>query len=354
MFNKNKILLASCALLMANVANAGFKVDLVDGDSLTFGGYIKADVRYTDGTVAPRDYWIGAGSVLEESQSSLNFLVNETRFNTKYVHGDVTGFIEMDFYGAAASGGYAGANEIFTNSSNPRVRHAFIKYKNVLVGQTWSTFVNTSAFAETADFGGALVAEHFIRQAQVRYTSGNLQLAIENPESFGGESKKDKVPDVVVRYNIKGDWGNVAISGLGRQLTIKDSLGGGTESAFGVGISGRIKIFGKDDLRFQFHTGETGRYIGVAAVTDLVGTEVEDSTSYMLAYRHFWTDEIRSTAFYGNTQTDVSDRDRTQWGVNIFKSFTKNLSFGFEVGNFELADQNADSDYAQFTAKYVL
>ena len=74
----------------------------------------------------------------------------------------------------------------------------------------------------------------------------------------------------------------------------------------------------------------------------------------MVAYRHFWTEDIRSTAFYGNTTTDVSDADRTHWGVNVFKNYTKELSFGLEVGNFESADQDADSDYVQFSAKYVL
>lgn len=57
--------------------------------------------------------------------------------NIKYVHGDVTGFIEIDFYGEAVSGG---GNELITNSSKPRLRHAYIKYKNVLAGQTWTTF----------------------------------------------------------------------------------------------------------------------------------------------------------------------------------------------------------------------
>jgi outer membrane DcaP-like protein len=359
MLKSKKTLLACSLLALATTANAGFEIKLEDNATLTFGGYFKADYRYISGNVAPRDYWIGTGAVLDESQSNLNFAVNESRFNTKYVHGDVTGYLEMDFYGAAVKGGYGGANEVFTNSSNPRIRHAFIKYKDLLVGQTWSTFVNTSTFAETADFGGALNAEAFVRQTQVRYTTGNWQIAIENPESYGGQRGQDSIPDAIVRYNIKGDWGNVAVSGLIRQLTTEL---GSEESAFGLGITGKIKTYGKDDVRFQFHTGNTGRYVGVAAATDLWGEKVEDSTSVMVAYRHFWTDTIRSTVFYGNTQTDLSDRDRTHWGVNIFKSYTKNLSFGFELGNFEMANtlsasgntRGGDSDYMQFTAKYVL
>jgi len=50
---------------------------------------------------------------------------------------------------------------------------------------------------------------------------------------------------------------------------------------------------------------------------------------------------------------DLSDRDRSHWGVNIFKNYTKELSFGVELGNFEMAEQDADSDYVQLSAKYV-
>lgn len=348
MLNKQKLLLASSLLTLAGAANANYEIITSEGNSLTFGGYIKMDARYVDGNIAASDYWYGGGTVLDESASNIGFSVNETRLNTKYVHGDVTGFIEMDFYGKAVSGG---GNEIISNSSNPRLRHAFIQYKDILVGQTWTTFQNTSSLAEAADFGGPLVASAFIRQGQIRYTMGGLQLSIENPESYGGAHGNDSVPDFIAKYTFKGDWGNVSVSGLARQL---QTLGGNSESAFGYGVAGNIKTFGKDDLRFQFHGGNVGRYIGVTASTDLVGEEVEDTTSVMVAYRHFWTDDIRSSVFYGNTTTDLSDRDRTHWGVNIFKNYTKELSFGLEVGNFEMAEQDADSDYVQFSAKYVL
>jgi hypothetical protein len=378
MLNKKKLLLASGLLAIAGGANAGYEVKLSDDDTLTFGGYIKLDTRYVDGNInsITKDYWVGAGNVGDISQFS--FRATESRFNTKYVHGDITGFIEMDFHGG-------GGNEIVSNSSNPRLRHAFIKYKNILVGQTWSTFVNTSALAEAADFAGALNAAAFIRQGQIRYTQGNFQIAIENPESDKGDPSQDSVPDVIAKYTFKGDWGNVSVAGLVRQLntatvasvsaqpavTVIDSVTGlpviivpavdavvgidsDSKTAFGYGIAGKIKTFGKDDFRFQLHGGETGRYVGVVAARDLVGQEVEETTSFSVAYRHFWTDDIRSTAFYGKTTTDVADADRRHWGVNIFKSYTKELSFGFEVGNFESADQNADSDYVQFSAKYVL
>ena len=346
-FHKSKVLLATGLLTMAGAANAGYTFDLTDNDKITFGGYIKADVRTISGDVGSpvvnNDYWIGHAAVTEDI-STTKFAVNETRFNTKYVHGDVTGFIEMDLYGG-------GGNQIISNSSNPRIRHAFIKYKNITVGQTWTTFMNTSALAESADFGGPLNASSFIRQGQVRYTNGGLQIALENPNSDKGDSSQDSIPDVIAKYTFKGDWGNVSVSGVARQL---NTVGGDTESALGFGVAGRINAFGNDDIRFQVHGGNTGRYVGVVAARDLVGEKAEKTTSFMVAYRHAWNDDMRSTIFYGSTDADLANTKRNHVAVNLFKNYTKQLSFGVEVGNFEMDEVNKSSDYLQFSAKYVL
>ena len=346
MFNSNykKLLLASSFLATTTSAFAGYEIDLTDNDKLTFGGYIKIDARYVDGDVAYRDFWVGDGAPLAEDASQFKIFANETRFNTKYVHGDVTGFIEMDFWGG-------GGNEVISNSAHPRIRHAFVKYKDLTVGQTWSTFMNTSAIPESADFAGATTGLVFIRQGQVRYNVGNFQVALENPESWGGDTSNDSVPDVVARYNFKGDWGSISVSGLARQL---NTTLGNSESAFGASIAGRIKAGGKDDIRFQIHKGELGRYVGVAAVKDLYGEEVEDLTSVLVSYRHFWNETLRSTVLYGKVEGDVSDRERTQWGVNVFQDLTKELAIGIEVGNFSLDELDKDSTYVQATMRYML
>lgn len=346
MFNSNykKLLLASSFLATTTSAFAGYEIDLTDNDKLTFGGYIKIDTRYVDGDVAYRDFWVGDGAPLAEDASQFKIFANETRFNTKYVHGDVTGFIEMDFWGG-------GGNEVISNSAHPRIRHAFVKYKDLTVGQTWSTFMNTSAIPESADFAGATTGLVFIRQGQVRYNVGNFQVALENPESWGGDTSNDSVPDVVARYNFKGDWGSISVSGLARQL---NTTLGNSESAFGASIAGRIKAGGKDDIRFQIHKGELGRYVGVAAVKDLYGEEVEDLTSVLVSYRHFWNETLRSTVLYGKVEGDVSDRERTQWGVNVFQDLTKELAVGIEVGNFSLDELDKDSTYVQATMRYML
>ncbi|MDT0604179.1 DcaP family trimeric outer membrane transporter [Thalassotalea castellviae] len=352
MLNGKKSLLATSLLFLACSANAGYSIQVNDTDTITFGGYIQGDIRYIDGNAASTltndDFWIG--HVVKDEISNTRFHADSTRFNTKYVSGDITGFIEFDLFGG-------GGNEKLTNSRHPRLRHAFIKYKNWTVGQTWSTFVNTSAIAEAADFGGPLVASAFIRQDLVRYTNGGFQVSIENPESYGGYvgsggyGSKDSMPDVIGKYTFKGDWGNVSVAAVAKQL---ETALGESESALGYGIAGRINTFGKDDFRFQLHGGNTGRYVGAAAATDLVGEEVEETTSILVSYRHFWTEDLRSNFFYGNTQTEESDRDRTHWGVNVFKAITPKLSYGVEVGNFDAEDLEADSNYAQLSVKYVL
>lgn len=352
--NKSKkLLLASSLLVAAGAANAGYDISLSDDDKISFGGYIKVDARYVDGDVAYRPYWIGTGTKLAESASQFNLFANETRFNMKYTHGDVMGFIEMDFWGG-------GGNEIVSNSANPRIRHAFIKYKDILAGQTWSTFMNTSAIPESADFAGATLGLVFIRQGQVRYTMGDFQVSLENPETWGGDTANDSVPDVTARYNLKGDWGNVSFSVLARQLNTNL---GNSESAIGASIAGRINTVGKDDFRFQIHQGELGRYVGAAFAQDVfthtdvdgnVTAEVENVTAYLAAYRHYWTDTLRTTVLYGAAEADESGADRSQWGINLFQDLTKQLAVGVEVGNFKMDDTDADSNYAQVSLKYVL
>lgn len=346
MFNSKKSLLATSLLVLAGSANAGYSIKVNETDTITFGGYLQTDVRYVDGKANSLfgDFWIGNASEDADGQSSFKFSAASSRLNTKYVHGDITGFVEMDFYTGEG-------NQVLTNSVGPRLRHAFIKYKNWTVGQTWSTFMNTSSIAESADFGGPLVATAFVRQGQVRYTNGNFEFSIENPESWGGDTSQDSIPDIVGKYTFRGDWGNVSVAAVARQLNITAD---DSDSALGYGVSGRIKVGSQDDFRFALHGGNSGRYVGATASPDIAGGEAEEATSIMVSYRHFWNESLRSNLFYGNTETDISDQDRTHWGVNIFKSITKELSYGVEFGNYEAADKDIDSNYAQLSVKYVL
>ncbi|MCG7531506.1 porin [Psychrobium sp. MM17-31] len=346
----NKIAMTVALAAAATTAQAGYKIKLTDKDSIEFGGYLKADARYVTGEVGYRDFWIGQGTPVADS-SQFKIHAKETRFNTKYTHGDVMAFIEMDFYGG-------GGNEIISNSSHPRIRHAFVKYDKWLMGQTWSTFMNTSAIAETVDFAGATMGLVFNRQGQIRYTNGGLQLSIENPETWGTDihgdaasTANDKIPDIVGKYTFKGDWGNVSVGAVFQKVDSEVS----NETGIGYSVAGRIKTVGKDDLRFQLHMGQTGRYVGVVASQGLVNGEYEDQTAFTVAYRHFWNEGDRSTIYYGSVDTDLSNKNRSQFGVNYFKALTNKLSVGMEYGRFTQDDDGAEevsSDYLQISAVF--
>ncbi|MCL2913067.1 porin [Shewanella corallii] len=332
--------------LFSSSGYAAYEFELGDNNTLKFGGYLKADIRHVDGNVPYRPFWIATGTTGEDA-SQTHFNMRESRFNASYTHGKVMGFVEVDFYGSDGS-------EAVVNNYDPRLRHAFIKYDNWLVGQTWSTFMPLKAIPETLDFGGPHVGEAFIRQTQIRYTYGGFQFALENPETTGADNKNDSLPDVVGRYIHKADWGELAVAALVRQLD-SDGLDK-TVAAFN--LSGKLLIGEKDDFRFQVNVGKPGRYVAPGLTTDVITHDdqpaAEETTAYTAAYRHFWSESYRSTVFYGHAKTDIQNRERQMWGVNLIKQLTPYLWAGVEVGNYEVSDANADSTYLQFSVKYTL
>ncbi|MEM9305008.1 MAG: DcaP family trimeric outer membrane transporter, partial [Pseudomonadota bacterium] len=210
--------------------------------SYKFGGYIKSDFimsRYSDGDLPPgnlgRDFYIPGLTPVGGADESTHadFHARESRIYFRSDHVLDNGFkigtyLEMDFL-VTENG-----NERISNSYSPRMRHAFIKTDKWLAGQTWSTFQNVGALAENIDFVGPAEGTVFERQAMVRYTTGPWQFAIENPETtltpFGGGGRivtdDGAFPDLVARYEAKGDWGNFVIAGLYRQLDFEDPASG--------------------------------------------------------------------------------------------------------------------------------
>lgn len=368
--NYKKVLVALAVTASLN-AQAGVELmsNTVNGKTtkVLIGGYAKVDVRHVQGDIAYQDYWVAnlpAGGAVETSHTGFN--VKESRLNFKIQHGDVTGFVEFDMYGG-------GGNEVVSNSSNPRLRHFFFTYKNWMVGQNWTTFMPLHALPEALDFGGPHVGEVFIRQTQVRYTHGAWQFSIENPETNGDGNigspasavgltgtqadADESIPDFIVRYNHKANWGTLSVGTLFRKI----DQSGIDELAVAANIAGKIKTVGKDDFRFQVSIGEPGRYVAAGMTADLVIDQatnenvVESTTAATIAYRHFWNENLRSTVFYGAAETDELERKRAHWGVNLMTNITQELTAGIELGNYAIKDKGIvkiDSDYLQFSAKY--
>lgn len=327
------------------------------------GGFLKANARYVDGTIAFQPSWNGDGTIQEEAKRT-QFGAQESRFNLKLTRGEITGFAEIDFVGSTQG------NPVISNSYSPRLRHAMIQYREFTAGQTWSTLVNTSTFAETADLGGPLVGQAMVRQALLRYQTEHWQIALENPYTYGTqandtqeernwiETDNDYIPDAIVRYDQQGSWGNLSLSGLVRYLDPADTA----QLGLGGSLAAKINTFGKDDLRFQLHYGNLGRYVGTDAAKDIIQGEIETTSSAMIAYRHFWSETTRSTVFYGRSRTEVEQTDRAHFGINLFTSLTPGLKVGVELGRYQIDDnqkswsnkqvQTGQSNYAQFTLQF--
>ncbi len=351
-----------------------------------FGGFIKATASfsdYSDGDIgagsALRDFYIPAGIPVggtSESQD-FDFSAKETRINFKSKHkldnGSVlTTTIEMDFLLPP------GGNERVSNSYNPRLRHAFFTYDNWLFGQTWSTFQDVGALPESVDFLAASDGIVFERQPMVRYTSGAWQLAMENPETTvtpyqgGGRIVADdnSTPDFILRYNHKADWGHISVAALARQLSYNNGSNSETTSSTGISLTGKFKAGEKDDFKFNIASGSgMGRYVGLntangAVVNASGGLDAIDSVLSAIAYRHFWSNSIRSSFILSSMDID-NDTNLTGSSVtSSVNSFQINLMYspvpkmtigaGYLSANRELENGNdGDLNRLIFSAKYA-
>ncbi|MBT8082824.1 MAG: porin [Gammaproteobacteria bacterium] len=349
-----------------------------------FGGYAKFDAMFTSysdatpggNSLMRQFYWapgVPVGDGTGDSDMTTDFQARESRLNFRVDHktaggNSITAFAEMDFFT------HSDGNEVVSNSYSPRLRHAFIKFDNWTFGQTWSTFQDVAALPEALDFVGPAESTTFIRQAMIRYTSGPLELAVENPQTFvsGGTRDLSTVPDLIARYTFKLDGGSyVKLAGLVRSLKIQD-LGSGQADATAWGISASTKVVfdGGSDLRAMLTYGDgVGRYIGLGFVPDGYTDSNNDiataeALAYFVAYRWQWNDKWRSNIMYGNTSidydSDVAAASLNDTGssihFNVIHKVLPKLDIGGEIifGERELVN-GSDGDFTRFmlSARYA-
>lgn len=380
-----KFTLTTASAAVLGVMSLGAQADQTDID---FGGYVKLDMLvsdYADGQ-APASANIGRQQYIpsitpvggEGDDLTTDFHARQSRFfltsKTELDNGEtLTGHIEMDFQ-LTPDG-----DERISNSYNPRLRQAFLKYGNWTFGQTWSNFQDLNILAESVDFIGITDGIIFNRQAQIRYTSGGFSASIENPETTvtpagGGRivSSDGFVPDVTFKYTGKADNLTWQASALLRQLTYDVTQTGDDETTFGYGVSfGAKYTFGMDDIRASITTGSgLGRYLGLntwnGAYIDNNGElEAIDSTGVSFAYRHFWNEKLRSNVIYSRGWADNDGEllalagDMTEYtqrlAFNLMYSPASNLTFGAEISqaNRETeANEDGDLNRLQLMAMY--
>lgn len=297
-----RLLAATCALAAALGAPA--RADETDDDrsplsfgignaaTVTFFGYVKADFIRNLGfdlgntTFAIRDMGLATGPAAGDFDSGT---LRETRIGFDVRGGDVFARFEGDFYG---SPGYL------------RLRHAYVEWNGLMIGQNWSNFMSVENLAPTVDFQGA-GGVPFARVPQVRYTFepvADLTLSASVEEAVGNDD--DLAYTLAARYGF--DAGMVRLSGYWRDAVIGGNRIDGWAANLGTVLSlwpgGRIQADiatgeGTGDILGAGLTGaslfKAGRPVGFTAGAVSVSQQATDKLR--LAATTSWVDVDRAT-----------------------------------------------------------
>ena len=358
------------------------------GTTFTYGGFIKLDAmatdtsdgRIADGSAGRLFYLPSAIPVGDDTADGGDPYTDvHAQFSRFWFSADTVtdggdklkAYIEADMFGGG-NNSFAG-NETSTNTYAITLRQAYVSWNNWLAGQTWSNFQDTAALPEAVDFVGVTDGTIFVRQAQLRYTSGPWSFSVENPQttvtSYLGASRFNSgdgvAPDFTGRWLTKGDWGHFTVAALLRQF----KYGEETETGGAVTVSGRFNLGASDDIRYMVNAGSgIGRYMAFGLGTDTVldaNGELHALDGYggFVAWRHAWSAKLRSNLMYSAAHFD-NDKSLTGFGVteraqslhaNLIYSPIPKLDVGAELmwGQRSLEDdREGDLKRLQTTVKY--
>jgi hypothetical protein len=285
---------------------------------MKIGGYFKTDFIY-DGKPAgdPERFIPSSFPVGQPGVNNTTVSIRPTRMNLDFrvpvkELGDVRFYVEADFFGS--------------NSTSPRLRHAYTQAKNFLIGQTFSNFQDPDAGPDGLDFQGPN-SQVAIRNPQFRYThplgeKTSLSFAVEKASSdiafktpeFSAQPNSPG-PDGTVKFRWENDGGHIQVAGLFRAIGAY-LPNGKADSVFGWGvmIAGAQKVAGKDTLTYQIAYGDgIERYLNDTSGLGIDAAVVSTSQPYLratpviapyLGYQHYWSSKVRSSAIYGFDQVN--------------------------------------------------
>ena len=379
----------------ANSKESNNNLTLVEGTTLSYGGYIRVNGTfddYEDGAtptaevasriLVPSVIPIEGSSVSEGNEFNSDVATSRFFFKTatETSAGIVKSHVELDFLAG-------GGDERISNSNNSRIRHAYLAWDyapdaSILVGQTWSTFFNVGALPDEIDFIGPTSGSLFNRQQQIRWTKklkggGSIMLAAENPstsldDAGSGISDNDiddnSIPDLVARYNGKLGSHSYALSVIGREIAYNDGVLDESDSGFGVNFSGKFNIANGDEIKYSISHGTLGRYIALNAFRDGGidadgNLDLTDVTGGYLSYRRNWSDKWRSIFTYAFSSADLANgistattEEVSNFNASLIYAPTPRLTFGGGIISAERELENGlsgDLTRLQFMSRYV-
>lgn len=301
---------------------------------------------------------------IQPTRLSLDFRIPNTRV------GDVRFYVESDFFG--------------TNTTTPRLRHAYAQVKNFLIGQSFTNFMDPDGFPDTLDFQGPNGMVN-LRNPQLRYgfalsPSTTLYISVEKPSSsvtfstpqFSAQPNSP-APDGTIRLRQEFEWGHIQVSSLFRDIAAFLPNGQtGSVFGWGVNLSTGMKTFGSDNIIFAVVGGHgVSRYIQDTSGLGIDAEPASGTTNHLEAtpaagveasYQHYWTKKLRSSAVYSyaavhNTdlQSVTTYNHATYTAGNLIWNPVGSLNVGAEFLYGWAMDQNgqkANAPRIQFSAKY--
>ena len=295
---------------------------------------------------------------------SLDLVIPKTKL------GEWRSYLELDFFG--------------NNSTTPRLRHAYAQVRNLLVGQTFTNFMDPDSIPDTLDFQGPN-GYVYLRNPQLRYglalrPGTTFYVSVEKASSSvifttpqGAAEPNSPAPDGTVRLRQEFERGHLQVAAIFRDIAAF-LPSGETGSVFGWGVntSGSINTFGRDNLIIQVAAGHgISRYIGD---TSGLGIDAEPASiqnphlvatpavGLAAAYQHYWSKALRSNAVYSYAAVNNTDlvlpntyNHATYTATNLIWNPGGSLNLGAEVLYGWVMEQNgkkANDTRIQFSAKY--
>ena len=282
------------------------------------GGYAKLDNIFDTRQTGNPDKFVSSTipvDVPDDGQfSNYNVHARQTRFQLNFIkgtqkspYGPLRFYVEADFFGGDGQLAF-------------RMRHAYGAGANFVAGFTWSAMADPDALPDTLDFEGPPGTTQN-RQPQLRYTKpfgedkdSSLAVSVEKPTVDVSLLQTTEVstavvtryPDVIARFRQNWEDGHVQAGVAFRSLGASNRTTT-TDTAFGiVGIATTsFNVFGNDLITAGITGGRGAAHyisnisgLGLDAAINVDERQLEplNSIGAYAAYKHFWSDRLRSTA----------------------------------------------------------
>jgi len=320
------------------------------GAGFRLGGYARLDAMRDFQPAGARDYFVTSSIPVDEERvkgegGSFNMHIRQTRLNLD-VRRDVgsetqRAFFEVDLYGT-------------DGSTALRLRHAYVQVYNLLVGQTYTTFMDIDALPDGVDFEGP-PSGVFLLQPVVRYTvpvgrTTSLAFAAEYPRSEvtvtdSATTVLGRWPDLVAQGRVDGTWGSFQAAAVLRDLGYDDKVEGRNRvPGYGLSLTSTVGTFGGDNLKLGVVGGRgIARYVSDVSGLGMDAAPGEEPLQAVplyggyAAYQHFWSPKFRSSLIGGALQADNTAGQsgdtfhRSAYGaVNLMWQAANLATFGFE------------------------